>query len=301
MPSTRVILIRVNLFVIALTLVWTHIPSPSRAAPVRPTHENIPVLSPMLAPILLGNFVWDDLDGDGIQDASEPGVPEVQAQLWNSTKSMFFASTTTNASGIYSLTAPGPGSYRIRVLLPAGASFSPKDQGGNNTQDSDINPSGGDFGFTDAFTLTASIISVTNLDAGLLLPPPITLGNFVWDDLDGDSIQDAGEPGIANVQVQLWNSTKTLLLASAMTNASGIYSLNALIPETYHIRVILPTSLSFILKDQGGNDNLDSDINPAGVNSGFTDPFTLSSGDTSRTNLDAGLFIQRIFLPVVLK
>ena len=32
-------------------------------------------------PAALGNFVWDDLDGDGIQDAGEPGIPGVAVTL----------------------------------------------------------------------------------------------------------------------------------------------------------------------------------------------------------------------------
>ena len=55
-------------------------------------------------------------------------------------------------------------------------------------------------------------------------PTPINVGNFVWDDLDQDGRQDAGEPGLAGIVVQLWNSDKTQLIDSAVTNASGNYS-----------------------------------------------------------------------------
>ncbi len=49
-------------------------------------------------------------------------------------------------------------------------------------------------------------------------PTPINVGNFVWDDLDHDGRQDTGEPGLANVTVQLWNSAKTRLIDSDVTN-----------------------------------------------------------------------------------
>ncbi len=32
---------------------------------------------------------------------------------------------------------------------------------------------------------------------------PASIGNFVWDDLNGNGIQDAGEPGIDGVEVTL--------------------------------------------------------------------------------------------------
>lgn len=123
-------------------------------------------------PIILGNFVWNDLDRDGRQDTGEPGIPGVTVQLWNSAKTLLIDSTVTNPSGIYSLTAPLPGSYRIRVLLPSGASFSPANQGIDDTKDSDILTSGANFGFTDTINIASNVISITSLDAGIINLPP---------------------------------------------------------------------------------------------------------------------------------
>src|SRR5690606_28261286 len=156
------------------------------------------------------------------------------------------------------------------------ASFSPKDQGDNDTQDSDINPSDTNARFSDVTSIAPYAISITNIDAGIIIyrtptptrtPVPINLGNLVWDDLDSDGIQDVGEPGLPNITVQLWNSTKTLLLQQTTTNASGIYTLTAPLPGNYRIRVLLPNgNASFSPKDQGNNDTQDSDINPSGTN-----------------------------------
>jgi len=52
-------------------------------------------------------------------------------------------------------------------------------------------------------------------------PTPINVGNFVWDDLDQDGRQDAGEPGLAGIAVQLWNSTKSTLIDTDTTDANG--------------------------------------------------------------------------------
>ena len=52
------------------------------------------------------------------------------------------------------------------------------------------------------------IITLLPLATATRTPTPINIGNFVWDDLDQDGRQDAGEPGIAGVTVQLWNSAK---------------------------------------------------------------------------------------------
>lgn len=258
-------------------------------------------------PVNIGNFVWDDLDRDGRQDVGEPGLSGVIVQLWNSSKTQIIDSTTTNGTGNYSLTAPTAGNYRVRVVLPSILdSFSPKDQAsGDNQLDSDINPSGVDLGFTDVFNIASNVISNTTFDAGIIIfrvptatrtPTPINLGNFVWDDLDRDGRQDAGEPGVAGVSVQLWNSGKTQMLDSAITNGSGNYSLTAPIPGDYRIRVVLPTFLdSFSPKDQAGGDNqLDSDINPSGVDTGFTDVFNIASNVISNTTFDAGIILFRV-------
>lgn len=59
-------------------------------------------------------------------------------------------------------------------------------------------------------------------------PAPIQIGNRIWNDTDGDGIQDAGENAIANVAVQLWadtdgNGSIDTQVGSATTDANGNY------------------------------------------------------------------------------
>ncbi|HEY0426722.1 MAG TPA: C25 family cysteine peptidase [Pyrinomonadaceae bacterium] len=53
-------------------------------------------------------------------------------------------------------------------------------------------------------------------------PAPLELGNRVWRDTDNDGVQGAGESGIANVTVRLYNASNTLV-GTAVTDASGEY------------------------------------------------------------------------------
>lgn len=53
--------------------------------------------------------------------------------------------------------------------------------------------------------------------------PPTEIGNRVWQDTDGDGIQDADEPGIAGVEVKLLAADGTTLLGTATTAADGTY------------------------------------------------------------------------------
>ncbi len=257
-------------------------------------------------PINIGNFVWDDLDADGVQDAGEPGVAGVTVQLWNSARTSLIASTLTSGTGTYTLVAPIPGDYRIRVVLSAGNQFTAKDQGGDDTRDSDINSSGTFLGFTDIFNIASNVISTTIYDAGIIVfrtptptrtPTPINIGNFVWDDLDADGMQDAGEPGVAGVTVQLWNSTISSLIASTLTSVSGTYTLVAPIPGDYRIRVVLSAGNQFTAKDQGFDDTRDSDINSSGALSGFTDLISIAPNVISTTIYDAGIIVFRTPTP----
>jgi len=251
-------------------------------------------------PINLGNLVWDDLDADGQQDAGEPGLAGVTVQLWSADKTDLIASDLTDASGIYAVIAPTPGTYRIRVVLPHLLdSFTGKDlAGGDDTDDSDINPSGSNIGFTDIISIASNVISISSIDAGIVVfktptptrtPTPINLGNFVWRDTNANGIQDAGETGVGAAQVQLWNSTKTALIDTAVTNASGIYTLVAPTPGSYRIRIVLPGGITISPKNQGADDTKDNDVNPNGVDLGFTDAFTIASNVISISSLDIGL------------
>lgn len=53
-------------------------------------------------------------------------------------------------------------------------------------------------------------------------PAPLEIGNRVWDDTDGDGVQDPGENGISGVTVRLYNSSNTLV-GTAVTDANGEY------------------------------------------------------------------------------
>lgn len=237
-------------------------------------------------PINVGNLVWNDLDADGIRDGNEPGLGSVTVQLWNDARTQLLDSAVTSATGSYALQAPGPGNYRVRVVLPLiSDTFSPKDAAPDDTTDSDINPSGSFLGFTDTYVFLSNLISITTIDAGIVRAP-IALGDRVWNDVDADGIQDGGEPGIAGTTVELWNDAKTLTLRSTTTDANGNYQLQAPGPGNYRIRVVKASQDSYAPKDAGASDLLDSDINPAGADVGYTDVLAVA---TASSTIDGGI------------
>ncbi len=74
-------------------------------------------------------------------------------------------------------------------------------------------------------------------------PQTGTIGDLVWHDADGDGIQSVGEPGLANVVVELYDADNHLL-ATDTTDANGLYAFPDLMPGDYEVRVqtaTLPT------------------------------------------------------------
>ncbi|MCB9296611.1 MAG: carboxypeptidase regulatory-like domain-containing protein [Lewinellaceae bacterium] len=232
----------------------------------------------------IGDFVWQDTDGDGIQDAGEPGIPGVTVNLYADANQdgvpdgAPIATDVTGANGEYGFPVD-PGSYVVEFVTPAGFDGTPQDQGGDDTVDSDADPN---TGLTGTITVNSGETDLTN-DAGFY--EPASLGDFVWSDTDADGIQDAGEPGIGGVTVNLLDGGGAFL-ASTTTAPDGSYSFTNLAPGDYIVEFIGPAGFAPSPQDQGGDDTIDSDANPG---TGQTGIITLSSGENDPTN-DAGYY-----------
>ncbi|MBN2103073.1 choice-of-anchor D domain-containing protein [bacterium] len=204
-----------------------------------------------------GNFVWQDYDNNGIQDAGEPGLGNVTVTLYRRGGTQI-SSTTSASDGSYSFSGIAPEQYYLTFSnLPANYSLGLQDQGGDDSSDSDPDASTGQ---TASFIIDAYETDNTR-DAACVTTG---VGNFVWNDLDTDGIQDAGEPGVANVTValQLGNGTD---VSSTTTDADGYYQFIGLASGTQYQLVFsnLPGGYDFTSKDQGGDDTVDSDANPS--------------------------------------
>ncbi len=114
----------------------------------------------------IGDKVWDDLDRDGIQDPGESGIPGVTVELYKSDDTLV-ATTTTDANGIYHFyNLQSCCHYYLKFILPNGYAFSPKDQGSNDTKDSDADPTTGK---TTTFSVSGGC-SCNKWDAGMYQP-----------------------------------------------------------------------------------------------------------------------------------
>ncbi|MFM8487631.1 MAG: SdrD B-like domain-containing protein, partial [Bacteroidota bacterium] len=147
----------------------------------------------------VGNLAWHDINGNGIQDSGEPGLANTAVTLTGTDGCGTAATsgTTTDANGFYTIGNIVPGSYKITFgVTPGGYTPTTVDKGGNDATDSDYGVSGQ----TPVFTMV-SADTILTFDAGYWLATRI--GSRVWDETNGNGLQDAGEPGISGVSVIL--------------------------------------------------------------------------------------------------
>jgi hypothetical protein len=87
----------------------------------------------------LGDFVWNDLNKDGIQDVDEPGLPFITVNLYDDLDNLI-ASTVTDTDGYYFFGELADGQYLLEFILPFGYEFAPPNSGGDDGSDSDVDP-----------------------------------------------------------------------------------------------------------------------------------------------------------------
>ena len=121
-------------------------------------------------------------------------------------------------------------------------------------------------------------------------PCNASLGNYVWEDLNANGIQESGEPGIQGVLVTLTGTTidGVLVTLTMLTDATGFYLFQNLTPGNYVVTFTRPAGYEPTIRDIGGN-GLDSD---ADLVTGTTPSVSLASGEQNLT-IDAGYYRQK--------
>jgi len=70
----------------------------------------------------ISGTVFNDANGNGVQDPGEPGLNHITVVVYDSTATTVLGAATTNASGHWSidLTAQGAGTYKVNCTPPRG-------------------------------------------------------------------------------------------------------------------------------------------------------------------------------------
>lgn len=238
---------------------------------------------------VLGDFVWQDTNGNGVQDTGESGLNGVDVRLYEvlsggTTEPVLVATTLSDVHGQYLFDLPDVGDYFIEFATVAGMEFSRDHWGLDDLVDSDANPH---TGRTPTFAVN-SLASDLSWDAGYVPSGTVAMiGDLVWDDVNGDGKQDSSELGVAGIHVALYHREPTTvsLVDSVTTDATGNYSFVDLAPGDYYLQFALPGGYALTQANRGSDDAVDSDPDARSLR---TDWFTVDPG-VRDFNWDAGI------------
>ena len=158
------------------------------------------------------------------------------------------------------------------------------DMGQDDGLDSDCGP----MGETAEFMLMSGD-TVMELDAGYY--KSASIGDTVWEDMNGNGIQDIGEPGTGGVLVQLSGSTGSGIVVSRseLTDSTGGFMFEDLAPGSYSLGFVTPVG-GYSLTSADDVDGMEwNDSDASVVLGGITVVEELSSGEENR-DYDAGYY-----------
>jgi len=188
----------------------------------------------------VGDYAWVDLDGNGLQDDDEPGLPHVKIEALRSVGDdwVLTDATETDIDGYYRLGPLKPGLYKLRVTPPMG--YVPtRLVDGLPEIDSDLLP---DFE-TRPFLLQTDQ-NLRNIDLGFV--PAETTAAFTqqsalvcvfYNDTNWNGIYDPNEPFVAGVHAYL-----DVLGMDGISDETGRVLFESIPPGAYRIRYLLPQS-----------------------------------------------------------
>jgi hypothetical protein len=215
----------------------------------------------------IGDLIWLDLNGDGVADPDEPGLPEQTVELtWAGPDGVLgngddqIYETTTDADGNYLFSNLPPGDYGVEVTGPIVSAAT-------NTEDED--------GDNDSHTSLTLGDGASHLTADFGYAGSAEIGDLVWLDFDGNGAADAGEPGLVNVEVTVtWHGDDgvpgggdDVVLPGYTTDSAGNYLATGLPDGNYSVEVTsgVPAGLVNSADEDG---DLDGQTDVAGLVAG---------------------------------
>jgi len=156
----------------------------------------------------LQGVVFDDYNGDGIQDAGEPGLSGVEVVL--RAAGAIVSHTTTLADGSYTFAGVYAGGYRVEETDPPGYSSTTP-----NAVSVSLSPGG------------AVVVDFGDQHLG-------TISGVAFQDVNGSGARDVGEDGIGGITVILSGGMTTT------TSVDGSYSFSDVAVGTYTVTTDVP-------------------------------------------------------------
>ncbi|MBK8492563.1 MAG: hypothetical protein IPL49_17150 [Saprospirales bacterium] len=252
---------------------------------------------------------------DGVTPIDDPNQPGYQPYV-----------VTTAGGGFYRFDNLAPGDYVVSIDLPGGYAASSTVDAGDPETDVDDNDDNGTTPNNYSSTVSSGVVTLgpggsepttgdselgpgdtnpadayANLTVDFGLIQPVNLGNRVWLDVNGDGIQDVGEPGLDGAVLKLLVNDGTGNYVPAIdingnpvlnqtTAGGGLYNFTNLPPGEYIVQVVSGPPGYDVLSPGGA----DPDADPSNTDSNAYDnagtietlPITLISTTEPNTGAD---------------
>lgn len=134
--------------------------------------------------------------------------------------------------------------------------------------------------------------SLTPSSTPTVTPAMVSIGDFVWDDANDNGLQDSGEGGISEADVQLLRCTDSAVaLAGTKTDAQGKYAFTGLGAGCYKVKFYAKSGYSLCTKTttETSKEAIDSNAGTDGVSKNYD----IADGQSNQT-IDACMVRPRV-------
>jgi len=180
----------------------------------------------------IGGTTFNDLNGNGVWNAGEPGISGIAVRLYNDVNGNSLldggdtlkATLVSDSDGDYLFSGLANGNYIVSIpTLPAGYAYT--------TESPDNDPAAG----SQRPAVIAAGGTVLNLNFGYQAIIPRSVSGTVWEDADMDGVVDATEKLFQGVTIEALDTG--VVIATTSTDASGNYTFSGLTAKTYTVRI----------------------------------------------------------------
>jgi len=188
---------------------------------------------------LLDGHKYEDLDADGVKDAGEPGLAGWTIVLERDVDGQWvpYDTEVTDANGYYKFCSVLPGTYRVSEDIASMVDY-------DWTQSK---PVGGYYQLTFSPIMTASAsvacVGTQHRNKDFMNWAPASIEGMKFEDLDGDGVKDAGDPGLESWVIYVDYDGDNIHDPGEpwdATDSDGHYLITGVTPGTYSVREVLP-------------------------------------------------------------
>lgn len=218
----------------------------------------------------VSGVVWLDQDDDGRRQNGDQGMEGVRAvlEMTNGADAGKTYESYSDSEGVYRFDGLLPGEALITFELEDGYAFAKRVSGTRRV--SSVDKTDAAKASTEAFSISSGVNRM-DMDVGVVGVG--TVSGLVWEDVQYDGRCSEDEPRIRNALAELVDTASGEVVASAITDAEGMYVIDFARKGEYRVRITLPDGRIFTRSGASLIEDVDSDT-------AKTETFTLAMGES---------------------